>query len=641
VDLEFAIVDQIMELNTNNQYFVLERDTLPRRQVDRALGVDAMFLDFGFRTDVSSSGLLNNAQKTTIEEFLNPGTGDGGPVMVEGNDFGYYYDTTNLFNLFHATYLGDGAPYESGNIDTLFGTSNTYSLGETLLYDYKSWPDNYPDSIRPISPARLVLRSSGVTDERWATGRSIGYENSWKDTRRQGNTVYNSFMLSGIKSADHPHTYAEYYRRMMGFLHLACQPEPITDLTSITGAGEGAVNISWKIVSDDSLAESAGSAYELKFARDKMGSETAYEDSSEEYYQQWIAPGVPGTTVNRTLSGLPPMDTLVFALKVRDNEGLWNALGAEPQAIVSGDSLTPHSVTVGTNFVMDFAKNWELFDVRLSDSLSMSWDRNNFYVGFARCKFKTMGDFFVYFDTKSGGADSTVGWSGASGKSAFGVAFRPDYVFILEDSATYALYTWTAKDGRGSWGSASFSGRTGVDSIVNNYEYTEVAVPFLDIGYDTMAGMKVQVLHQYEANNGIRNAFPPNNPVGSTGLYLPYYYFAANGLRSNLVPNRGLVYIGVEEEGHGASAIYLTITPNPFRDRTNIGFGIGHGAEVRKLKIYDVSGRLIRLFTPAPKLSALVWDGTDQNGRSVTAGVYFCALEVDDRTEMVKAVYVR
>ena len=651
VDLDFAIVDQIMELNTNNQYFVICQDTLPRRQFVRALSVDAMFLDLGFRTALASAGTITTTEQTTLEEFLNPGTGDGKPVMIEGNDFGYLYNATTLFTLFHASYMGDGSSYTLGNIDTLYGTSNTFSLGETLLYDYKSWSDNYPDSIAPISPARLVLRSTGATDE-WATGRSIGFENNWKDNRRQGNTVYHSFMLSGIKSGNHPNTYAEYYRRMMGFLHLACQPEPIATLTSTTGSGEGAVNISWKIVSDDSLAESASSAYELKFARAKMGSETAYEDSSEKYYQQWIAPGVPGTTVNRSLSGLPPMDTLIFALKVQDNEGLWNALGAEPRAVVSGDSLTPHSVTVGTNFVRDFTRNWELFDVRSNDSLSMSWDQNNFYLGFARCKFKTEGDLFIYVDTKSGGADSTVGWSGATGKSVFGAAFRPDYVFILDDSSNYKMQKYSStKDGRGTWVDTAFGGRLGLDSIVNNYYYTEVSIPFLNMRYDTMAGFKVMVLVQSEATNNIWNSFPPNNPAGGTGLYLPYYYFAVNGLRSNLVPNHGLVYIGVEEEvGNTASASYFNITPNPFRQRTDIRFTIHDSGITDKklsLMIYDISGRLVRDLSAdlvsciMDHASAISWNGTDQNGRSVPPGVYFCALKTGDQTEIVKAVYVR
>jgi len=641
VDLEFAIVDQIQELNTNNQYFVICEDTISRQGLGRAPAWDAMFLDLGFRTDLASAGMIDPTEQAILINYLNPAAGDGKPVLVEGNDFGSMYVGTTLFSLFHAQYLGDGSPYTSGNIDTLYGVAGTFAYGETLAYDYQSWADNYADSIAPMNNGRLILRGSGANDE-WATGRATGYDNVWKD-RRQGNTVYNSFMLCGIKSADHPHTYAEYYRRMMGFLHLNCQPEPITTLTSSTGSSEGTVNIAWKIASDDSIKEPANSGYQLKFARVKMTSEAAFRDSSEEYYQQWTTPGAVGTQVNISLYGLPPMDTLVFALKVKDEMGYWDALGAEPRAVVQGDSLTPHTVCIGENFVKDFANRWEFFDVRSNDSLFMSWDQNIFFLGFARCKFKIEGDLFIYVDTKSGGADSTVGWSGTAGKSVFGASFRPDYVFILDDSAnfTYRKYSPT-KDGRGSWVDTTFGGRVGLDSIVNKYYYTEVAIPFLNMRYDTMAGFKVMVLVQNETSNSIWNSYPPSNPAGGPGLFLPYYYFAANGLRSNLVPNRGLIYIGIgEESGNAASATYLNITPNPFRGQTTINYSIERGAEGRELNIYDATGRLVNSFALRNTPSAIRWSGTDHAGRTLPPGVYFCALKNGDRTEIVKAVYIR
>jgi len=658
VDLDFAIVDQIQELNTNNQYFVICEDTFSRQFEGRALHYDAMFLDLGFRTDLATAGTINTTEQAALVDFINPAVGDGRPALVEGNDFGSMYVGTTLYNLFHAEYRGDGSYYTAGNIDTLYGTTNAFARGETLVYDYRSWADNYCDSIAPMSNGRLVLQGSGALDE-WATGRAVGWDNNWKDNRRSGNTLYNSFMLCGIKSADHPHTYAEYYRRMMGFLKLQCQPEPITTLTAATGSSEGSVNISWKIASDDSLTEPANGGYQMKFARFKMTSEAAFDDSSEEYYQQWSTTGLPGTTVNRSLIGLPPMDTLVFAIKVRDETGLWNALGAEPRAVVQGDSLTPHTICVGDNFVKDFANRWEFFDVRSNDSLFMSWDQNSFFLGFARCKFKIEGDLFIYVDTKSGGGDSTVGWSGTTGKSAFGASFRPDYVFILDDSANFAYRKYSpTKDGRGSWIDTTFGGRVGVDSVVNKYYYSEIAIPFLNMRYDTMAGFKVMVLVQNETSNNIWNSYPPSNPAGGTGLFLPYYYFAANGLRSNLVPNRGLTYIGIAEEtGCPTTASYLRVTPNPFRTKTDIRlqitdngiqtdnrYGItDRNLQIVKLQIFDISGRLVKSFSLSDighQLS-IIWRGEDDAGRALPPGVYFFTLKSGDHTEIVKAVYVR
>jgi hypothetical protein len=650
VDLDFAIVDQLMELNTNYQYFIICEDTLPPRQFGRALPYDAMFLDLGFRTDLSSAGTITMTEQATIGDFLNPSSGNGQPVLVEGNDFGSMYSGTALFSLFHANYRGDGSYYTTGNIDTLYGTTNMYAQAETLKYCYRDWADNHPDSIAPANSGRLILQSTGAL-YRWAAGRSIGWENNWKRDRRSGNTVYNSFMLSGIKSNVHPHTYAEFYRRTLGFLGLNCQPEPITTLTAATGTGEGTVNLTWEIAADDSLTDPCNTGYKLKFSRVKMTSEAAYSDSSEEYYQLWNTPGQVGALVGEGLYGLPPMDTLIFALKVKDDMGFWDALGAEPRAVVSGDSLTPHTICVGDNLVKDFANPWELFDVRAGDSLFMTWDRNNFFVGFARCNLKIEGNLFVYFDTKTGGGDSTVGYSGSAGKSAFGTAFRPDYAFILDDSAVIGYKKWSpvkGDDGRGSWVDTAFSGRYCEDSVVNGFFYSEIAVTFVNMRYDTMAGFKVMVLVQDEASNYVKNSYPPANPAGGTGLYLPYYYFAANGLRSNLVPNRGLIYIGIEEQQENTTSIpYLRVTPNPFRNRTTISFSIGHsatnlgGAEGKELLIYDISGRLVRSFTLGPMPYALCWDGTDQEGRLLPPGVYFCALRVEGKTDIVKAVYIR
>ncbi len=654
IDLDLAMEDQLQELNTNNQYYIINADTIERQGYpNRAFNdYDAAFIDLGYRTEIATAGMINPTEQATLVNFINPTVGNGRPALVEGNDFGSMYNGTVLFSLFHAQYAGDGAPWTFGNIDTLYGQAQTYAYGETLLYDYGSVADNYPDSIRAYNNGRLILMGSGANDQ-WSTGRATGYDNVWKD-RSQGNTIYHSFMLAGITSNHHPHTYAEYYRRMMGFLKLHCQPEPITTLTAATGATEGTVDIGWRIARDDSALEPANSGYGLKFSRAKMTSEAAFRDSSEEYYQQWSASGPPGTQVNRTLLGLPPMDTLVFALKVKDNEGLWNALGAEPRAVVQGDSLTPHTVMVGDNFVKDFMNRYELFDVRLGDSLFMSWDRDNFYLGFARCKFKTDGDLFVYLDTRSGGADSTVGWSGTAGKSLFGSGFRPDFVFILDDSAVigYKKYA-AAKDDRGVWVDTVFNGRCSADSIVNKYLYSEIAIPFLNLRYDTLTGFKVVVLVQNETTNSIWNSYPPTNPTGGTGLFIPYYYFATNGLRSNLVPNRGLSYIGIEEHNDQNRPVFsMTIAPNPFCRQTNIRITIQDtriGLPVTKsatLLIYDAAGRIIKDLSVdlesclMNQSSTISWDATDQEGRSLPDGIYFCALKNGNQTRIIKAVFI-
>jgi hypothetical protein len=77
----------------------------------------------------------------------------------------------------------------------------------------------------------------------------------------------------------------------------------------------------------------------------------------------------------------------------------------------------------------------------------------------------------------------------------------------------------------------------------------------------------------------------------------------------------------VEERKKQSLEVRLQAVPNPFRTITSIS--IGHSAKSMELKIYDMAGRIIRSFTLGSMLSALCWDGTDQVGRPVPAGVYF------------------
>ena len=54
------------------------------------------------------------------------------------------------------------------------------------------------------------------------------------------------------------------------------------------------------------------------------------------------------------------------------------------------------------------------------------------------------------------------------------------------------------------------------------------------------------------------------------------------------------------------------------------------GSESVTLRLFDASGRRLRTFDNAfsPGLNEVVWDGTDDRGHPVGAGVYFYRLEL-------------
>ena len=69
--------------------------------------------------------------------------------------------------------------------------------------------------------------------------------------------------------------------------------------------------------------------------------------------------------------------------------------------------------------------------------------------------------------------------------------------------------------------------------------------------------------------------------------------------------------------------------PNPFNPMTSVYFHVPRSMPVQ-LRVYDVSGRLVRTLLDGQVVSAgeneVVWDGKDSSGRVAAAGVYFCRL---------------
>ncbi|MBN2621104.1 T9SS type A sorting domain-containing protein [candidate division WOR-3 bacterium] len=655
VDLDFAVVDQLMELNTNGQYVIECADTLPYKQGKALSDYDGIFLDLGYRTIFSSAGTITQAERVDLSNYVET-TGDGGPIMVDGNDFGYMYDTTVFFMKFGAKYLGDGGPYTDGNIDTLLGHEIAKDM--RLPYAYKDLPDNYPDSLSYLSDdGRIILDVEFPVGE-WYAGYSIGYSMAWDDGRYHYSTIYNSFIPSAMTGTIHPHTYAEFYRRCLGHMGLEVQPEPIVDLEADTMyLNEGEVELFWTIVCDDSLNDPVNDGYELKFSRTKMTSEAAY-DAAEEYYQTWTTPGNVDDPVSKICTGLPPMDTLVFTLKVEDDHGLINALGAEPLMRVKGDSVTPHNILIGGNYVRDFSRRYEFLHryphLTGDDSLFVSWDYDSFYIGLAGQSFDSGGDLLIYFDISNGsGADSTYPYHGTTLNCApFHAAsgeFRPDYCLILETYNSCLLYQCTGKDSRDIWTARTFHGSYSEDNVLNGYEYTEISIPFTDFsGYSTSNQFEMVVTIQNESNNLRTHIYPPFNPIG-IGTITQYYRWTR--LVEDMVPKYTAGIIGIAEQQSTPDPEMfgktLLAMPNPFRNTIDLllNQSLVASSEHATLRIFDVTGRVVRNFDleqySNSSILKITWDGKDDRSKQVARGIYFCELVTDKQTVMEKVIYIR
>jgi hypothetical protein len=97
--------------------------------------------------------------------------------------------------------------------------------------------------------------------------------------------------------------------------------------------------------------------------------------------------------------------------------------------------------------------------------------------------------------------------------------------------------------------------------------------------------------------------------------------------------------VGVGAGRPAAARAGLRVLGSPGRSPT-IAFAPGRAGDVR-LRIFDCSGRLVRASGVRREASSVTWDGRDDNGRQVGAGLYFCRLETEDGSAGVKLVLAR
>ncbi len=84
--------------------------------------------------------------------------------------------------------------------------------------------------------------------------------------------------------------------------------------------------------------------------------------------------------------------------------------------------------------------------------------------------------------------------------------------------------------------------------------------------------------------------------------------------------------------------------PNPFNPNTEISFALEEESKV-ELVIYDVKGKKIKtLFTgnaEADRLYNFLWNGVNENGKSVASGIYFYKLETGTKIETKRMLLVK
>ena len=104
--------------------------------------------------------------------------------------------------------------------------------------------------------------------------------------------------------------------------------------------------------------------------------------------------------------------------------------------------------------------------------------------------------------------------------------------------------------------------------------------------------------------------------------------------------------IGVAEANNQQliiSNLELELTPNPTAHVTLIKYCVKYDAASLGLKIYDISGKLVKDFNSltVKQNSCITWVGDDNRGQALPNGIYFCRLIEDGNSIMKKLILLK
>jgi hypothetical protein len=117
---------------------------------------------------------------------------------------------------------------------------------------------------------------------------------------------------------------------------------------------------------------------------------------------------------------------------------------------------------------------------------------------------------------------------------------------------------------------------------------------------------------------------------------------------------RALLADGTEQAVAGPSARVTTggrlvlrlypLRPNPSAGPTTVRFDIPNHTGPVELAIHNVQGQRVKTFADVPTQRGrheMVWDGTDDSGRTIASGVYFTTLRAGEHADNQKVLILR
>jgi hypothetical protein len=160
-----------------------------------------------------------------------------------------------------------------------------------------------------------------------------------------------------------------------------------------------------------------------------------------------------------------------------------------------------------------------------------------------------------------------------------------------------------------------------------------------------------QFLYQYKTANQLDGAtIGINDSIDNVGIMM-YYNGQPHRTAHPLVPERAIRFTtdaprtGVAEQPRSPNRAVLRVVVegNPFAGRTELRYTVPQAGRV-DLAVYDNNGRRVRQLVAGEQRAGtyrVSWQGRDDAGREVSAGVYWLRLSAGPESVTGKAIKLR
>ncbi len=194
-----------------------------------------------------------------------------------------------------------------------------------------------------------------------------------------------------------------------------------------------------------------------------------------------------------------------------------------------------------------------------------------------------------------------------------------------------------ASDGNATANVQSVTGQTGSIAEGYSYDYTYGLGPDWYVDNITANGGTIFYKSQDNLGRAVSYGGPSNEyrAIHSTVIFgaLREGAFTKSTLMTQYTDFL-LETVDVSEFTENAIT-HVTVSPNPFTKLTKISFGIERSAQSIEIKIFDVTGRLVKSFGSLPSAQSTMqirWDGRDDNDRKLSSGTYIVRIQTENET---------